>query len=65
VETIVKSPTQTVIIGPNQPFVISGERINPTGRTPSGHQRWRAQRHPPEGRAGTDGAECATCGAAG
>ena len=31
-ETIVKSPTQTVIIGPNHPFVIIGERINPTGR---------------------------------
>ena len=31
-ETVVKSPTQTVIIGPNQPFVIIGERINPTGR---------------------------------
>jgi len=31
-QTIVKSPTQTVIIGPDQPFVIIGERINPTGR---------------------------------
>lgn len=31
-ETVVKSPTQTVIIGPDQPFVIIGERINPTGR---------------------------------
>ena len=31
-ETFVKSPTQTVIIGPNHPFVIIGERINPTGR---------------------------------
>jgi 5-methyltetrahydrofolate--homocysteine methyltransferase len=30
--TIVKSPTQTVLIGPNEPFVIIGERINPTGR---------------------------------
>lgn len=30
--TVVKSPTQTVIIGPEQPFVIIGERINPTGR---------------------------------
>ena len=30
-ETIVKSPTQTVIISPNHPFVIIGERINPTG----------------------------------
>lgn len=32
VETIVKSPTKTVIIGPDHPFVIIGERINPTGR---------------------------------
>jgi len=32
VQTVVKSPTQTVIIGPDQPFVIIGERINPTGR---------------------------------
>ena len=31
-ETVVKSPTQTVIIGPNHSFVIIGERINPTGR---------------------------------
>ncbi len=31
-ETIVKSPTKTVIIGPGHPFVIIGERINPTGR---------------------------------
>jgi len=31
-ETLVKSPTQTVTIGPDQPFVIIGERINPTGR---------------------------------
>ncbi len=30
--TVVKSPTQTVLIGPNEPFVIIGERINPTGR---------------------------------
>jgi 5-methyltetrahydrofolate--homocysteine methyltransferase len=32
VNTVVKSPTKTVIIGPDQPFVIIGERINPTGR---------------------------------
>jgi 5-methyltetrahydrofolate--homocysteine methyltransferase len=32
VETIVSSPTRTVIIGPGRPFVIIGERINPTGR---------------------------------
>ncbi len=31
-ETIVKSPAKTVIIGPDRPFVIIGERINPTGR---------------------------------
>jgi 5-methyltetrahydrofolate--homocysteine methyltransferase len=31
-ETIVQSPTKTVVIGPDQPFVIIGERINPTGR---------------------------------
>ncbi len=31
-ETVVKSPTQTVVIGPDRPFVIIGERINPTGR---------------------------------
>ena len=31
-QTVVKSPTQTVIIGPDEPFVIIGERINPTGR---------------------------------
>ena len=32
VQTIVSSPTQTVVIGPGRPFVIIGERINPTGR---------------------------------
>jgi 5-methyltetrahydrofolate--homocysteine methyltransferase len=31
-ETIFSSPTKTVIIGPERPFVIIGERINPTGR---------------------------------
>lgn len=31
-ETIISSKTKTVIIGPDQPFVIIGERINPTGR---------------------------------
>jgi len=30
--TIVKSPSKTVMIGPEQPFVLIGERINPTGR---------------------------------
>ncbi len=31
-ETILTSPAQTVRIGPDHPFVIIGERINPTGR---------------------------------
>lgn len=31
-ETIITSRTQTVIIGPDRPFTIIGERINPTGR---------------------------------
>lgn len=31
-ETIVSSKTKTVIIGPERPFTIVGERINPTGR---------------------------------
>jgi 5-methyltetrahydrofolate--homocysteine methyltransferase len=31
-ETIITSPTKTVKIGPDHPFVIIGERINPTGR---------------------------------
>ncbi len=31
-QTILRSPTQTVVIGPGRPFVIIGERINPTGR---------------------------------
>ncbi|MBP7690644.1 MAG: dihydropteroate synthase [Anaerolineales bacterium] len=31
-DTVLISPTQTVRIGPDQPFVIIGERINPTGR---------------------------------
>ncbi|MEZ4768374.1 MAG: dihydropteroate synthase [Caldilineales bacterium] len=31
-ETILQSPTRTVVIGPGKPFVIIGERINPTGR---------------------------------
>jgi 5-methyltetrahydrofolate--homocysteine methyltransferase len=32
VETVLTSPTESVVIGPNRPFVIIGERINPTGR---------------------------------
>jgi 5-methyltetrahydrofolate--homocysteine methyltransferase len=31
-DTILKSPTREVKIGPGRPFVIIGERINPTGR---------------------------------
>ena len=31
-KTVVKSPTKSVSIGPDYPFVIIGERINPTGR---------------------------------
>lgn len=31
-ETILSSPTRTVRIGPAHPFVMIGERINPTGR---------------------------------
>jgi 5-methyltetrahydrofolate--homocysteine methyltransferase len=31
-ETIIQSRTKTVRIGPERPFVIIGERINPTGR---------------------------------
>jgi 5-methyltetrahydrofolate--homocysteine methyltransferase len=32
VETVVQSRSRTVVIGPEQPFCIIGERINPTGR---------------------------------
>ncbi len=32
-ETVLESPAKRVVIGPAQPFVIIGERINPTGRT--------------------------------
>ncbi len=31
-ETILSSRTKTIIIGPDRPFTIIGERINPTGR---------------------------------
>ncbi len=31
-ETIVSSPSKTVVIGPDRPFCVIGERINPTGR---------------------------------
>ena len=30
--TVVQSPSRTVVIGPDQPFCVIGERINPTGR---------------------------------
>ncbi|MBF0277414.1 MAG: dihydropteroate synthase [SAR324 cluster bacterium] len=32
IETVISSASQEVIIGPERPFVIIGERINPTGR---------------------------------
>ena len=31
-ETIISSATREVLIGPDRPFVVIGERINPTGR---------------------------------
>ena len=31
-KTVVESPSRTVVIGPDEPFCIIGERINPTGR---------------------------------
>ena len=31
-DTILRTPTKEVVIGPGRPFVIIGERINPTGR---------------------------------
>ena len=31
-DTIVQSPSRTVVVGPEQPFCVIGERINPTGR---------------------------------
>ena len=31
-DTVVQSPSKTVVIGPEQPFCVIGERINPTGR---------------------------------
>ncbi len=37
-ETIINSPTKEVIIGPGRPFVIIGERINPTGRKELGKE---------------------------
>jgi 5-methyltetrahydrofolate--homocysteine methyltransferase len=32
VDTVVHSPSRTVVIGPDRPFCVIGERINPTGR---------------------------------
>jgi len=32
VDTVVQSPSRTVVIGLDQPFCVIGERINPTGR---------------------------------
>ena len=31
-ETVVRSRSKTVVIGPEAPFCVIGERINPTGR---------------------------------
>ena len=31
-ETVLQSSSKTVVIGPNRPFCVIGERINPTGR---------------------------------
>lgn len=37
-ETTLHSKTKTLIIGPNQPFVMIGERINPSGRKKLGEE---------------------------
>ncbi len=37
-ETTLSSKTKTIIIGPTQPFVMIGERINPTGRKKLGEE---------------------------
>ncbi|NIR44515.1 MAG: methyltetrahydrofolate cobalamin methyltransferase, partial [Gemmatimonadetes bacterium] len=31
-ETVLASATKEVVLGPGRPFVVVGERINPTGR---------------------------------
>jgi 5-methyltetrahydrofolate--homocysteine methyltransferase len=36
--TVLRSPSREIIIGPDQPFCIIGERINPTGRKAFGEQ---------------------------
>jgi 5-methyltetrahydrofolate--homocysteine methyltransferase len=45
-DTVLRSLTQTVIIGPNRPFVIIGERINPTGRKALAGRDGRGQLQP-------------------
>ncbi len=37
-ETTLSSKTKTIVIGPTQPFVMIGERINPTGRKKLGEE---------------------------
>ena len=37
-ETVLTSPTKEIVIGPGRPFVIIGERINPTGRKSLGKE---------------------------
>ena len=37
-ETILKSKTKQVVIGPGHPFVMIGERINPSGRKKLGQE---------------------------
>jgi 5-methyltetrahydrofolate--homocysteine methyltransferase len=55
-ETIIQSRTRTVLIGPERPFTIIGERINPTGRKllapemAAGDLQPRPQRRPGPGR---------------
>ena len=43
-ETVLQSKTKTVIIGPDQPFVMIGERINPSGRKKLGAELIRTIR---------------------
>jgi 5-methyltetrahydrofolate--homocysteine methyltransferase len=38
VDTVLSSATRTVTIGPDRPFVVIGERINPTGRALLGQE---------------------------
>ena len=37
-ETILASKTRTVTIGFDKPFIVIGERINPTGRKSRGNE---------------------------